>query len=127
MTIPVDPAKVARAMVRHVRNSHAIGKLVVDTALRGMAGKARGSASVSPDVPPSTVPGPSEVRDGDVSAPSDDALPLPVAQWALLSSGDVVDMIKRCDDDVVRAIGAYEQSHRRRRLVVQAVKNRLAE
>ncbi|MFM7094142.1 MAG: hypothetical protein ACKOYL_06255, partial [Actinomycetota bacterium] len=82
MTIPVDPAKVVRAVTRHVRNSHAIGKLVVDTALRGMTGMARGSASASPDASTSTVPGVSEVQHGGASAHSYDALPLPVAQWA---------------------------------------------
>ena len=125
MTIPVDPAKVARTLVRHVRNSHAIGKLVVDTALRGLSAKSQ-KTSVAEN-PPSSTPSHGSVPDPSDQTPNYERLPLPVAQWALLSSGDVVDMIERCDDEAVRAIGAYEQSHRRRRLVIQAVKNRLAE
>ena len=125
MTIPVDPAKAARAMARHVRNSHAIGKLVVDTALRGLSAKAQ-KTSVAED-PPSSTPAHGSVPDPSDQSPNYERLPLPVAQWALLSSGDVVDMIERCDDETVRAIGAFEESHRRRRLVVQAVKNRLAQ
>ena len=60
MTIPTDPVKAARALARHVRNSHAIGKVVVDTALRGVTGKARGGSSGAPQAPVSDSPAPSE-------------------------------------------------------------------
>lgn len=127
MTIPVDPAKAARAVMRHVRNSHAIGKLVVDTALRGFSAKLHQTSTTESQKP--TIPADGLVSDDRPVAQVNnyEGLPLPVAQWALLSSGDVVDMIDRCDDTAVRAIGAFEESHRRRRLVVQAVKNRLAQ
>lgn len=52
-------------------------------------------------------------------------LPLPEHEWRLLSSGDVVNAIDGCDDDTVRAIGLYEDTHRRRRLVIEAVRRRL--
>ena len=125
MTIPVDPGKVVRAVARHVRNSHAIGKLVVDTALRGFSGKSQHTSTT--DSKPPSVPADGPVSDARATdqAINHEGLPLPVAQWALLSSGDVVDMIERCDDETVRAIGTFEESHRRRRLVIQAVKNRL--
>ncbi len=124
MTIPTDPIKAAKGLARHVRNSHAIGKLVVDTALRGLTGSGRGGSSSGSQAPASDCPAPSgPPAEQDLYV----GLPLPVAQWALLSSGDVVDMIKNCGEDAVRAIGAFEESHRRRRLVVQAVKNRLAQ
>lgn len=127
MTLPVDPVKVASAVARHVRNSHAIGKLVVDTALRGISAKSQRNSSAESQPP--TTPTHDSAPDDHLAdqATNYEGLPLPVAQWALLSSGDVVDMIDRCDDAAVRAIGAFEESHRRRRLVVQAVKNRLAE
>jgi hypothetical protein len=123
MTIPTDPVKAARGLVRHVRNSHAIGKAVFDTALRGVTGKLRDESSGAPRGPASTSPatsGPPAEEDPYAG------LPLPVARWALLTSGEVVDMIEDCDDTAVRAIGAFEETHRRRRLVIQAVKNRLA-
>jgi len=124
MTIPTDPVKAARALARHLRNSHAIGKVVVDTALRSVTGKVRSGSSGAPEAPVSDSPTPSEPADEQDPYVG---LPLPVAQWALLSSGDVVDMIENCDVAAVRAIGAFEETHRRRRLVVQAVKNRLAQ
>jgi|GEM_PF-2198079 len=120
-----DPAKVARAVVRHVRNSHAIGKLVLDTALQRFSGKAHGAASDVGERSTDVASGFDVVPGGGDKPASYDGLPLPVAEWALLRSGEVVDMIERCDDEAVRAIGAYEEVHRRRRLVVQAVKNRL--
>lgn len=125
MTMPVDPTKVARAVARHVRNSHALGKLVVDTALRRLSATSQ-TTSVSEN-PPSSTPTHGSAPEPSDQTPNYERLPLPVAQWALLSSGDVVDMIERCDDETVRAIGAFEESHRRRRLVVQAVKNRLTQ
>lgn len=52
-------------------------------------------------------------------------LPLAEEDWRLLSSGDVVTLIETSDNDTVRAIGLYEESHRRRRLVIEAVRRRL--
>jgi len=52
-------------------------------------------------------------------------LPLAEDEWRLLSSGDVVTMIESSDTDTVRAIGLYEETHRRRRLVIEAVRRRL--
>lgn len=127
MTIPTDPVKFARALARHVRNSHAVGKLIVGTAVRGVTGRSREARSVAPNS--SSNPTTGSPVEHQVGAETDPyaGLPLPIAQWALLSSGDVVDMIEHCEADAVRAIGAYEETHRRRRLVVQAVKNRLAQ
>jgi hypothetical protein len=128
MSIPTDPAKIARAVVRHVRNSHAIGKLVVDTAVRGVTTKfgPPTRASSEPNRA-SSVDAANEAAASTTQAEPYEGLPLPVAQWALLSSGDVVDMVSGCDDATVRVIGAYEEAHRRRRLVIQAVKNRLGQ
>lgn len=116
MSFPPDPSSLVRAVGRHVRNSHAIGKLVVDTVVGRLtkATSTRSQGAAPKDAPtPADAPGPVT------------GLPLPENEWALLSSGDVVDMIDRCDDAAVRAIGEFEENHRRRRLVLQAVKRRI--
>lgn len=123
MTIPSDPSEVVRALTRHVRNSHAIGKLVVETALRGISKGRPRSQSSNSGTEATAQQSPAGEPPASVDAYGD--LPLPPSEWALLSSGDVVDMIGRCDDSAVRAIGAFEEAHRRRRLVIQAVRGRL--
>lgn len=125
MTIPADPVKVARALARHVRNSHAIGKLVIDTALKNVTRKRGGASPTVREASPNSAAGSPVTRDDEPNQLA--KLPLPPGEWALLSSGDVVDMIDGCDAEAVRAIGAYEETHRRRRLVIQAVRNRLAQ
>ena len=119
MTFGPTPAQVAKAVERHLRNSHAIGRLVVDGVLsrispRGAAGS-DSAATQAPQAPPQ----------GAVQDSSGAGLPLPEDQWRLLSSGDVVNAIDDCNDETVRAIGRYEESHRRRRLVIEAVRRRL--
>lgn len=125
MTIPSDPSQVARAVVRHVRNSHAIGKLIVESALRGVTKGRPGPQPSGSD--PEGAPTQNQAGESPTSVDAYGDLPLPPAEWALLSSGDVVDMIGRCDDSAVRAIGAFEEAHRRRRLVIQAVRGKLGQ
>jgi len=125
MTFPSDPSQVARAVVRHVRNSHAIGKLIVESALQGVTKGRPGTQSSDPR--PEGTAMQNQVGDSPTTVDEYVHLPLPPAEWALLSSGDVVDMIGRCDDSAVRAIGAFEEAHRRRRLVIQAVRGKLGQ
>ena len=116
MSFPPDPSSLVRAVGRHVRNSHAIGKLVVDTVVGRLT---KATPPKSQGAAPKDAPTPADAP-GPVTG-----LPLPENEWALLSSGDVVDMIDRCDDAAVRAIAEFEENHRRRRLVMQAVKRRI--
>lgn len=114
-----DPVALARAIERHLRNSHAIGKLIVDgvwTRLVGGGSPTRRGG----DAPAATPPDAGSTVEAPVTG-----LPLAEAEWALLSSGDVVYKIDECDDATVRAIGDFEESHRRRRLVIEAVRRRL--
>ena len=114
-----DPKTIARALERHLRNSHAIGKLIVDGVwMRLVGGGSRPSGGGDEPVPAATS------ADSTHAAPVS-GLPLAESEWALLSSGDVVNKIAECDDATVRAIGNYEESHRRRRLVIEAVRRRL--
>ena len=116
MTFGPTPAQVAKAVERHLRNSHAIGRLVVDGVISRISPRGTaGSSSTETQEPPQA----------SVSDSSGAGLPLPEDQWRLLSSGDVVNAIDDCDDETVRAIGRYEESHRRRRLVIEAVRRRL--
>lgn len=117
MTFGPSPSQVAKSIERHVRNSHAIGRLIVDGVLSRLSGLPRTPTPTSTPTPTATEP-----------APQDDSslgLPLPEDEWRLLSSGDVVTMIESGDDEAVRAIGRYEEAHRRRRLVIEAVRRRL--
>ena len=118
MTFGPTPSQVVKAVERHVRNSHAIGRLIVDGVLSRISGSrsADEAASTSQTAPDAAAP---DRKDAAVG------LPLPEAEWRLLSSGDVVSTIDGCDDETVRAIGRYEESHRRRRLVIEAVRRRL--
>lgn len=116
MTFGPTPAQVAKAVERHLRNSHAIGRLVVDGVISRISPRGTaGSGSTETQAPPQA----------SVPDSSGAGLPLPEDQWRLLSSGDVVNAIDDCDDETVRAIGRYEESHRRRRLVIEAVRRRL--
>lgn len=114
-----DPTALVRSIERHLRNSHALGKLIVDgvwSRLNGGSVKPSGGSDTS-----ATTPTPADTGQG-AAVPG---LPMTEAEWALLSSGDVVNKIDECDDATVRAIGAYEETHRRRRLVIEAVRRRL--
>lgn len=116
MTFGPTPAQVAKAVERHLRNSHAIGRLVVDGVISRISPRGTaGAGSTETQAPPQA----------SVPDSSGAGLPLPEDQWRLLSSGDVVNAIDDCDDETVRAIGRYEESHRRRRLVIEAVRRRL--
>jgi hypothetical protein len=118
MTLGRTPSDAVRAFERHLRNSHAIGRLIVD----GLVARVIRPVEQSPSAKPTTGGAESTTHKAD-DVPTD--LPLPEEEWRLLSSGDVVEMLDRCDDDTVRAIGRYEDTHRRRRLVVEAVRRRL--
>lgn len=117
MTFGPSPSQVAKSIERHVRNSHAIGRLIVDGVLSRLSGPPRTPTPTSTAVPTVTESAP--------QGESTVGLPLPEDEWRLLSSGDVVTMIESSDDEAVRAIGRYEEAHRRRRLVIEAVRRRL--
>ncbi len=108
------------AIERHVRNSHAIGKLVVDSVVHRLGSLVRTAPRPRPD----------DVATGDESRVVRDAttgsrLPFAEGEYVSLTSGDVVELISRSDDDTVRAIGDFESQHRRRRLVLEAVARRV--
>lgn len=108
------------AITRHVRTSHAVGRLVVDgfvARVFGWGGHASEAASSSRG---ESGPSAGAAEFGDESSVTND-LPLPEAEFALLTSAEVVDLVARCDAAAVRAIGIYEQAHRKRRLVIEAV------
>lgn len=114
-----SPARIVRNIERHVKNSHAIGRLIVD----GVVSRLTGSNNPVPEAGPRVSA--SDVDEPQTHSEAGEGLPLPVREWGLLSSGDVVAMIDRLEDDAVRAIGRFEESHRRRRLVIEAVRRRL--
>lgn len=117
MTFGPSPSQVAKSIERHVRNSHAIGRLIVDGVLSRLSGPPRTPTPTPTPAPTAT----------ESSTHSEAVVGLPLAEedWRLLSSGDVVTLIETSDNDTVRAIGLYEESHRRRRLVIEAVRRRL--
>lgn len=119
VTFGPSPARVAKAIERHIRNSHAIGRLIVDGVLTRVSGKPSAAMSSSPVDPEPPTPPTIETMLGNVDLPRSED------EWKLLSSGDVVKIIDACDEATVRAIGRYEESHRRRRLVIEAVRRRL--
>lgn len=119
MTFGPTPSQVAKAVERHLRNSHAIGRLVVDGVIARISGP-RGTPGPRPHSEPQAAAPASTGRESEAVG-----LPLPEDEWRLLSSGDVVNAINDCDDATVSAIGRYEESHRRRRLVIEAVRRRL--
>lgn len=107
------------AVERQVRTSHALGKFIVESAI-GRVLRRRDNADPSPGSQPGPATAPHVKADR-----TDVNLPIPEADFAILTSADVVDLINRSDDDEVRAIGEYELAHRRRRLVVEAVRARV--
>jgi len=117
VTFGPSPSQVAKSIERHVRNSHAIGRLIVDGVLSRLSGPPRTPTPTSTPVPTAT--------EATTESKAVVGLPLAEDEWRLLSSGDVVTMIESSDDDTVRAIGLYEETHRRRRLVIEAVRRRL--
>lgn len=119
MTFSRNPAKMAEAVQRHLRNSHAIGRLVVGGVLSRLPGAGHNQAGEK------TIPDQPFVHSGGESLPDVEGLPLPEDEWSVLGSGDVVDVVRHAGIDTVRAIGRYEESHRRRRLVIEAVRRRL--
>ena len=116
-----------KSFERHIKSSHAIGKFIVEGAL-GRAwemlnphDKARkGDAAMSQDDHTDSPPDSSD-------AAASDGLPVAEAEFALLTSADVVDLISRSTESEIRAIGEYERGHRRRRLVLEAVSARITQ
>ena len=114
-----------KSFERHIRSSHAVGKLIVD----GVVGRLWSTLTKhSTSQGDGAVGGQSLNSDAPQAAQADGkegtALPLSESDFALLTSAEVVDLIARSTDSEVRAIGDYEQTHRRRRLVLQAVSAR---
>ncbi len=114
-----------KSFERHIRSSHAIGKFVVDGvvgrvwSILHLHGKTHEAGStVSEGVDTASPPDSSDAEAGG-------GLPLAEADFALLTSADVVDLISRSTESEIRAIGEYERSHRRRRLVLEAVSARV--
>ena len=112
--------KICRSTIasieKQIRASHALGKFIVESVVKRLVPSAPAkteSTTVSTETP-------SANADEGISG-----LPMPEAEFALLTSADVVDLVARSSDDEVRAIGAYEAQHRRRRLVIEAVKARI--
>lgn len=118
MTFGPTPSQVVKAVERHLRNSHAIGRLVIDGLLSRISGSRGADDAVAPSQP-------THATSASDREDSGSGLPMPEIEWRLLSSGDVVNAIDDCDDETVRAIGRYEASHRRRRLVIEAVRRRI--
>ena len=110
---------------RHIRSSHAIGKFIVDGAVgRLWSTLAKLITPESGGTQGGQVPNSDTEQPARTNADAGTALPLSESDFALLTSAEVVDLIARSTDSEVRAIGDYEQSHRRRRLVLQAVSAR---
>ena len=105
---------VIKLVERQLRASHAIGKLIVD----GVLGRAASVFSPTAAGDNTTTGTPTTAEHSTSTEP---ALPVPSADFALLTSAEVVDLISRSSDVEVAAIGAYERQHRRRRLVLEAV------
>lgn len=119
MTFSPNPAEFAKAVERHLRNSHAIGRLVVGGVLSRLPGVGRHGEGERTNSDQTVV------RSGVDPVSEAKGLPLPEDEWRVLGSGDVVEMVRHAEIDTVRAIGRYEESHRRRRLVIEAVRQRL--
>ena len=116
-----------KSFERHIRSSHAIGKFIVDGvvgrvwSMVNLQGKTHeGRATVAEHVDTASPPDSSDAAAGG-------GLPLAEADFALLTSADVVDLISRSTESEIRAIGEYERSHRRRRLVLEAVSARITQ
>lgn len=117
MTFGRSPVQLARIIERHVRNSHAIGRLVVG----GVLARVPIIRNESPKAPPE----PAAAQTAPMGESTSSGLPLPESEWKVLSSGDVVEIVRRSDAETVRAIGRFEETHRRRRLVIEAVRQKL--
>jgi len=119
-----DCADVMKAFERHVKSSHALGKFVVESVLGRVRStffhhtdNGRVQAAVTVTDP---------VESASSAAPIT-GLPVDESEFALLTSAEVVNLISRSTDVQVRAIGEYERSHRRRRLVLEAVATRVGQ
>lgn len=115
--------KSAALVQKQIQASHALGKFIVDSVLDRVGRFVRQQAPDKSTSVMSSALADSQSEPADVQV--DDAvgrLPIPESEFALLTSADVVALVNRSSTDDVRAIGEYEMTHRRRRLVIEAVK-----
>ena len=117
-----------KSFERHIKSSHAVGKFIVDgvvgrawSTLTSFGKKYDDGAIIKEDPHQAWVPDNSGAQTAVIG------LPLGEADFALLTSAEVVDLISRSTDSQVEAIGEYERGHRRRRLVLEAVNARASQ
>lgn len=105
-----------------VRTSRTVGQFVVDSGVAAIRTRLGGDTpSSTPSAPSTSEPTPGATHSTVTASPA-----LPVADYDLLTSAQVVELVDTLDPDAVRAVLDYEMGHRRRRLVVEATQRRLA-
>jgi hypothetical protein len=104
-----------------VRQSRTIGEFIVTSGVSEIRRRFAPAATSSPRSPDShTDSAP------DATPTVDDVASMPVADYDLLTSAQVVELFDTLDLEVVRTVLDYEMTHRRRRLVVEAAQRLLA-
>ena len=115
-----------------VRTSRTVGQFVVDSGVAALRSRLAGTApSPAPDTssaPQGASPPADSASGTSASTPSASgtSASTPVADYDLLTSAQVVELIDTLDPGTVRAVLDYEMDHRRRRLVVEAAQRHLA-
>ena len=115
---------VIRSVERQLRASHAIGKFIVDGVIGRVVsvfGSTASRAATTTGTPATAAHSASTDQAPTTTATTESEIPIPAADFALLTSAEVVNLISHSSNAEVAAIGAYERAHRRRRLVLEAV------
>jgi hypothetical protein len=104
-----------------IRQSRTIGEFVVNSGVAEVRRRFAPSSATSPTSANSQ----SDSR-VDTTPVAAEGPQMPVADYDLLTSAQVVELLDTLDSVAVRTVLDYEMTHRRRRLVVEAAQRLLA-